>query len=76
MADAGRGALAAYANPLLMLSGSEDGGSGEDGLRALAESAGGPARVEIVPGADHFWSGHEGAITRTAGEFFADALSG
>ena len=75
MAEAGRDALAASASPLLLLSGSEDGGSDEEGLRALAESAGGPARVEIVPGADHFWWGHEGAITRTAGEFFADALA-
>ena len=76
MADEGRAALAAYANPLLLLSGSADNGSGEDGLRELAESTGGPASVEIVPGADHFWWGHEAAITRTAGEFFADALSG
>ena len=76
MAGEGRDALAAYANPLLLLSGSADNGSAEDGLRELAESASGPARVEIVPGADHFWWGHEGAITRTAGEFFADALAG
>ena len=76
MADEGRAALAAYANPLLLLSGSADNGSGEEGLRELAASTGGPASVEIVPGADHFWWGHESAITRIAGEFFADALSG
>ena len=67
MADEGRAALAAYANPLLLLSGSADNGSGEEGLRELAESAAGAASVEIVPGADHFWWGHEQAITRIAG---------
>ena len=76
MADEGRAALAAYANPLLLLSGSADNGSNEEGLRELAESAAGPASVEIVPGADHFWWGHEQAITRIAGEFFAGALAG
>ena len=76
MADEGRAALAAYANPLLLLSGSADNGSGEEGLRELAESAAGAASVEIVPGADHFWWGHESAITRIAGEFFAGALAG
>ena len=76
MADEGRAALAAYANPLLLLSGSADTGSGEEGLRELAESAAGAASVEIVPGADHFWWGHESAITRIAGEFFAGALAG
>ena len=76
MADEGRAALAAYANPLLLLSGSADNGSGEDGLRELAESTAGSASVEIVPGADHFWWGHESSITRIAGDFFADALAG
>ncbi len=76
MADEGRAALAAYANPLLLLSGSADNGSGEEGLHELAEVAAGSASVEIVPGADHFWWGHESAITRIAGDFFADALSG
>lgn len=76
MADEGRAALAAYDSPLLLLSGSADNGSNEEGLRELAESAVGPASVEIVPGADHFWWGHEGAITRIAGDFFADALAG
>ena len=76
MADEGRGALAAYENPLLLLSGSADNGSNEEGLRELAESTGGPASVEIVPGADHFWWGHETAITRITGDFFADALAG
>ncbi len=76
MADEGRAALAAYANPLLLLSGSADDGSAEEGLQELAQSTAGPASVEIVPGADHFWWGHEHAIARTAGEFFEGALEG
>ena len=75
MADEGRAALAAYGNPLLLLSGSADNGSHEEGLRELAESTAGAASVEIVPGADHFWWGHEHAITRTTGDFFAGALA-
>ena len=76
MAGPARGALAACAGPLLLLSGSADGGSGADGLRALAEGAGGPARVAIEPGADHFWRGHERAVADIVGGFFADALGG
>ena len=76
MAGPARGALAAYAGPLLLLSGSGDGGSGADGLRALAGGAGGPARVAIEPGADHFWRGRERAVADAVGGFFAEALGG
>ena len=67
--------LAAYPGPLLLLSGSEDGGSDAEGLRALAATTAGSARVEIEAGADHFWQGHERAIADVAGDFFLEALS-
>ena len=74
MAGPSEDVLAAYAGPLLLLSGDQDAGSGEEGLRALAETTAGEASVEIVPGADHFWWGHERAIADTVGDFFARAL--
>ena len=75
MAGESADALAAYAGPLLLLSGSEDGGSDAEGLRALAATTAGSAQVEIEAGADHFWQGHERAIADVAGEFFLEALS-
>ena len=74
MAEDGFGALEAYAGPLLLLSGGDDAGSGEDGLRALAASCAGEADVSIVAGADHFWQGDEHAIAQAVGPFLADAL--
>ena len=72
--DADRGALESYGGPLLLLSGSDDEGSGEEGLRALAASCAGEAEVRIVAGADHFWWGDEYAIGQAVGPFLADAL--
>lgn len=74
MAEDARDTLAAYAGPLLLISGSADDGSNEDGLRALAESCAGEASVHIVGGADHFWGGDEYTIEQTVGPFFAEAL--
>jgi alpha/beta superfamily hydrolase len=54
MAEDARGTLTAFTGPLLLLSGDEDEGSNEAGLRALAAACAGGAEVQIVPGADHF----------------------
>ena len=75
MAEGANDTLGTYSGPLLLISGSDDEGSNEDGLRALAESCAGEATVRVVAGADHFWSGDEYAIEQAVGPFFADALA-
>ena len=76
MAEGASDTLAAFTGPLLLISGSEDEGSSEDGLNALAESSAGEATVRVVAGADHFWWGDEYAIEQAVGPFFASALTG
>ncbi|MXW34578.1 MAG: hypothetical protein F4Z60_02920 [Chloroflexi bacterium] len=76
MAEGAHDTLAAYSGPLLLISGSEDEGSNEAGLQALAESCAGEATVRVVAGADHFWWGDEYAIEQAVGPFFASALAG
>ena len=70
------GALATYPGPVLLLSGGEDGGSNAEGLDKLATKMTGATRVEIEAGADHFWSGHEQAVSDVVGEYFAKELGG
>ena len=74
MAEGAHDTLAAYGGPLLLISGDQDEGSNEAGLRSLAESCAGEATVRVVAGADHFWWGDEYAIEQAVGPFFASAL--
>ena len=74
--SAGAPAFAGYANPLLLLAGDRDEVCPDEGLRDLAASLGDRAEVHIVAGADHFWGGHERAVTDAVGEFFAAHLQG
>ena len=75
MAEDANDTLGAYTGPLLLISGSDDEGSSEDGLNALAASCAGEATVRVVAGADHFWWGDEYAIEQAVGPFFAEALT-
>ena len=76
MVEDARALLTAFPGPLLLLSGDRDGGSEETGLRELATASAGSPDVRMVAGADHFWGGHERAISDAVGPFFADALAG
>jgi len=58
--------------PLLLISGDHDSYSPLEPLRSLAEQLGGSARLEIVPGADHFFGGYEPGLS----EVVAAALGG
>jgi hypothetical protein len=55
--------------PLLLVSGDRDEYSDTDALTNLAEAAGDRARIEIVPGVDHFWMGSDDRLTETAAAF-------
>jgi len=50
--------LASCAFPKLFLSGDHDQFSPVDRLRAVVETAPAPAAFELIPGADHFFTGH------------------
>ncbi len=68
-------ALAAYPHPILLVAGDSDHVCAASALRALGESLGDRAETEIVPGTDHFWAGHERALSTLVGDFLTRALS-
>ncbi len=55
--------------PLLLVSGDRDEYSDTTALAALAEATGGRARLEVIPGVDHFWMGADDRLTETASAF-------
>jgi alpha/beta superfamily hydrolase len=69
--DAGR--LAGYTRPVLLLSGSEDQYSPEPDLRRIAGELGN-ARLEIVPGASHYFSKREREAGGIVAEFAEQAI--
>ena len=76
MVEEARALLTAFPGPLLLLSGDRDEGSKEAGLRELAVASAGSPELRMIAGADHFWGGHEQAISDAVGPFFAVALAG
>jgi uncharacterized protein len=50
--------------PVLLVSGDRDSYSPVAGLQALASRIGASARLEIIAGADHFFGGREGELSR------------
>ncbi|HYB91877.1 MAG TPA: CocE/NonD family hydrolase [Candidatus Binataceae bacterium] len=56
-------AVAAAPKPVLLVSGDRDSYSPVAGLRSLTKGLGKSARLEIVPGADHFFGGFEAALS-------------
>jgi uncharacterized protein len=63
MTDARTAATAS--KPLLLVSGDRDSHSPVDDLKALQAKVGATARLEIISGADHFFSGREDELART-----------
>ncbi len=55
--------------PLLLVSGDRDEYSDTAALARLAEATGGRARLEVIPGVDHFWAGSDDRLTATAATF-------
>jgi alpha/beta superfamily hydrolase len=60
--------------PTLLVSGDEDDIAPAAGLPGMAASLGPACETRSVPGADHFWWGHEGALATAVLEFFRDRL--
>ncbi|HEU4760606.1 MAG TPA: alpha/beta family hydrolase [Dehalococcoidia bacterium] len=61
--------------PVLLVVGERDEVAPPPRLAGLASLLGPAARVEVVPGADHFWWGHEGALAALVGDFLAGHLA-
>ncbi|MCH7483766.1 MAG: dienelactone hydrolase family protein [Chloroflexi bacterium] len=55
--------------PLLLVSGDRDEYSDTTALANLAEAAGERARLEVMPGVDHFWAGSDDRLIETTAAF-------
>ena len=62
--------LRSYAGPVMLVSGSADHISPAAGLEQLASTLPSKPQVTIVPGADHFWWGHEAPLCDVLRPFF------
>jgi uncharacterized protein len=68
------GILQGVDKPAFFTSGSEDHVVSPEALRREAEKMALPAKVEVLPGVDHFWGGHETKMAHNLAAFFAEAL--
>jgi alpha/beta superfamily hydrolase len=68
--------LKTYAVPKLFICGSEDSFISPHKVKRLVGEAAPPSECEAVFGADHFWWGFEGKITRKVSEFFRGVFFG
>jgi alpha/beta superfamily hydrolase len=75
MAGNDGGGLLTYNGPVLMVSGSNDSISRESALGALAARLPSSPEIAIVPGADHFWWGHERALADVLRAFLTANLT-
>ncbi len=55
--------------PVLLVSGDRDEYSDTAALASLAEAAGDRARLEVMPGVDHFWMRSDDRLTETTAAF-------
>ena len=60
--------------PTLLIAGDRDDVAPTGWLTPLAGAIGSHCRVEVVPGADHFWWGHEEKLAQTVAAFLRDSL--
>jgi uncharacterized protein len=60
--------------PKLIMGGGSDDMVPPDRVKLYAEEATNPKKIEIVPGADHFWGGHETRMAHLVSAFFSDSF--
>ena len=65
-----------YPHPKLIVAGDRDNALPADQIDALTRAMKGPVEVQVLPGADHFLLGYEGAISKQVQAFFAATLAG
>ena len=66
--------LLAIRCPTLLIAGDRDDVAPTGWLTTLAEVIGSHCRVEVVPGADHFWWGHDEKLAQAVAGFLRDSL--
>ncbi len=69
-------ALFEYRGPTLLISGDRDAVSPAAWVTDLATTLGDSAEAQIVPDADHFWTGFERTLADLAGVFLESRLNG
>jgi len=62
--------------PTLLISGEQDEIAPPASLATLARTIGLQCQVTVVPGADHFWWGHEKELAELVAQFFRQCLMG
>lgn len=67
-------ALSTLTIPKLLICGDEDFVVPLGALEEVIQRAAEPKEVRMVPGADHFWWGNEGAMAETVADFFSHHL--
>jgi hypothetical protein len=60
--------------PALLITGDRDDVAPPAQVTALARTLGSHCRVEVVPGADHFWWGHDEKLAQAVVAFLRDSL--
>ncbi len=73
--DARIAQLGDYRIPRFIISGSADEYVAEKQLKLMEQKAADPKRLEIIPGADHFWHGYEAMLAERVATFFSAAFS-
>ena len=66
--------LKSYYRPKLLVLGSEDDIIREQAFRDFCQSLPEPKEYEVIPGADHFWSGYEEQLGQRVALFFMNAF--
>jgi len=62
--------------PVCFVSGDRDDFCDLASLRLLVEGIPEKKRLEVIPGADHFYMGYEGQMARAVGKFFTETFPG
>lgn len=68
--------LKTYGVPKLFICGSEDSFISQHKVKRLVGEAAAPSECEVIFGADHFWWGFEGKISRKVADFFRTVFFG
>lgn len=68
------GALREYSRPAYIVTGSDDSIIPASGILKETANMACPNKVEVVPGADHFWWGREDMVAERVAAFFAESL--
>lgn len=70
------GVLGSCNKPKLVIGGTRDDIATPDMINMCAGMATGPNRIEMIDGADHFWTGYESRMAQIVADFFSAALRG